>query len=117
MEAQNDADIEADKLGLKEFQQKYFTEPVYQDPEMAFYKAMGKRKIYSLFSWNPFTWWSALSALGERHKGIDGNLNGEGIVLGGVLVVSREKGVVYQYNEVTGEPIPVGDIVDAVTNN
>lgn len=117
VEKQTDEAIEADVLGVKEFQEKYFRYPTYQDPDLAFYTAMGKRKIHSLFSWNPFTWFSTLSRLGKREKGIDGNLNGEGVVLGGILVVSREKGLVYQYDEITGEPLPLEEIVSAIKNN
>lgn len=84
---------------------------------MSFYKAMGQRKIYSLFSWNPLSWWPALVSLAERYSGIEGNMVGEGVVLGGVLVVSKEKGVVYQYDEITGHPLPVEDIADAIKNN
>jgi hypothetical protein len=104
-------------LGVKEFQQKYFKYPVYQDAELSFYKAMGTRKLYSLFSWNPLTWFSALSDLGDRYRDVTGNLKGEGIVLGGVLVISKEKGVVYQYDEITGQPLPLEDITRAVEEN
>ena len=101
-------------LGTAAFQEKFFPYPIYQDIGLEFYDAMGKRKLTSLFSWNPLKWYGLLSRMAERYKGVEGNLNGEGIVLGGVLVVSREKGVLYQYNEVTGDPIPVDDIAEAV---
>ena len=45
------------------------------------------------------------------------NLKGEGTKLGGVLVVSKTKGVVYRYLEMTGELLPVDDIQRAVQDN
>ena len=77
---------------------------------------MGYRKLYNLFSWNPFTWYSSLMDMYYRaaNKGIEGNMVGEGIVLGGVLLISRAKGVIYQYNEQAGLPVPVHDILAAI---
>lgn len=114
VEEQVDSKIAADALGVAAFQENFFSYPIYQDAGLEFYKAMGKRKLLSLFSWNPLKWYGLLSKMADRHKGIEGNLKGEGLVLGGVLVVSRENGVVYQYNEVTGDPIPAEEIADAV---
>jgi len=113
---QDDESIANDELGTKLFQEKYYNFPLYLDEKIDFYNALGKRKIYSLFNWNPFTWWSSLMELTKRSddRGIPGNMKGEGIILGGVLVISQEKGVVYQYKEQTGMPVPVDDIAAAV---
>lgn len=45
------------------------------------------------------------------------NLKGEGTKLGGVLVVSRSRGVVYQYQEMTGDLLPVDQIEQAVRDH
>jgi hypothetical protein len=113
---QDDESIGKDELGTRLFQEKFYNYPLYLDKKLDFYNAMGNRKIYSLFNWNPFTWWSSLMEMSKRSddRGIPGNLKGEGIILGGVLVISKTKGVVYQYQEQTGSPIPVDDIAEAV---
>ena len=62
-----------DSLGVKEFHDKYFPYDLYRDEDLAFYKFLGKRSIFSLFSWNPFTWGSIFSMSGRPGaKGITG---------------------------------------------
>lgn len=113
---QNDSSIEKDELGTRLFQQDYFSYPVYLDANQDFYKALGNRRLFSLVSWNPLTWWSSMKEMSGRTdaRGIPGNLKGEGIVLGGVVVISKDNGVVYQYLEQTGMPVPVDEISAAV---
>jgi hypothetical protein len=67
------------------------------------------------FSWNPFTLWSNWKTLGARlsSKKIEGNYKGEGLTLGGIIVYSPDKGVVYSYKEVTGSEIPSQEIIIA----
>ena len=45
---------------------------------------------------------------------LEGNFRGEGLVLGGILVISPKNGVVYTYFEETGKEIPRQEIIDAV---
>lgn len=116
---QDDESVNKDEYGLRVFQSTYFNYPLYVDEGMIFYNAMGNRKLYGLFSWNPFTWWSSIKSMHDRavNKGIEGIMPGEGIVLGGVLVVSKTKGLIYQYNEQTGMPIPADEIVEAIKDH
>ena len=106
-----------EELGVSEFQSKYFNGfPLYLDETKAVYSALGDRKITSLKgSWNPFVVWQGLKSIGERikAKSLDGNMRGEGLVLGGILVV-KNKQVVYTYYEETGKEIPKADIIAAV---
>mmetsp|Transcript_63093 Transcript_63093/g.150397 ORF Transcript_63093/g.150397 Transcript_63093/m.150397 type:complete len:146 (-) Transcript_63093:99-536(-) len=94
-----------EKLGVAEFQKKYFSDPLYLDEENNFYKALGSRKL-SLPSWNPFKLWSGWKKLTARLKSkpeIEGNMVGEGLVQGGVLVIGPgSMGVVHTYLEETG---------------
>ena len=43
-------------------------------------------------------------------QGLEGNMQGEGLILGGVLVVSSAGDVVYTYLEETGSELPIADI-------
>ena len=78
---------------------------------------LGNRKLTSdvAFSWNPFTLWSGWKSLGARLKSkkIEGNYSGEGLTLGGIIVYSPDKGIVYSYKEVTGSEIPSEEIIIA----
>lgn len=67
------------------------------------------------FSWNPFTLWSGWKTLGARLKSkkIEGNYKGEGLTLGGIIVYSPDKGIVYSYKEDTGSEIPSEAIIIA----
>lgn len=107
---------EKDEIGIAEFNSKYFPYPLYFDEEKAMYKYLGNRKITSMLTLNPFSIWRAFSSINTRmtEKGISGNLSGDGATLGGIIVYSKSKGVVYQYKEQTGSEIPKAEIENAV---
>jgi hypothetical protein len=81
---------DTDKEGVETFQKKYFPFPLYVDEEQTFYKVLGNRKIYTQ-KWNIFKMITSFPGLKQRlrRKGnIAGNFKGEGLLQGGVLVVS-----------------------------
>ena len=49
-----------------------------------------------------------------KSKNIDGNLVGEGLVKGGVIIFDKKGKPKYAYQEVTGNQMPVDDIAAAV---
>ncbi|KAK9721285.1 hypothetical protein K7432_003549 [Basidiobolus ranarum] len=86
-----------EELGVEEFNKEFFNGTVYLDEEKGFYKALGGGKL-SWANWtsllNPTTLYSYLTS------GVDGNLQGEGRIYGGLYIVGKgEKGVVYEYKE------------------
>ena len=95
-----------DELGVAVFQKDYFAGfPVFLDTDLAFYKALGNRKV-SLPSWNPFKLWADFKDVKTRieKKDIGGNFAGEGLTLGGVLVLGPgELGVVHEHLEQVGQ--------------
>ena len=44
-----------------------------------------------------------------KSKKIEGNMVGDGIVQGGLLVVSNDNKVLYKYEEKTGSEVPLDD--------
>jgi hypothetical protein len=105
-----------EELGVSEFENNYFPYPLYLNEDYGMYKYLGNRKITGLaFSWNPFKLYSGFKEIGERIKAkkLEGNYKGEGLTLGGILVVKKGE-VVYKYAEETGSEIPTEEIARAV---
>lgn len=105
-----------DDQGLLEFQRDFFPYPIYRDQSFAFYKALGDRKLAATFLLNPFGFFSgAVRGWGRITKRkIDGNLRGEGIVQGGLIVFDNNGKPVAMHQEETGSEFPLADFVRAV---
>jgi AhpC/TSA antioxidant enzyme len=84
------------------------------DRERNFYKILGNKSLLSQSwsSWNPFKLYSDLKEVDARVKaqGIDGNLKGEGLLQGGVLIIHPVHGIVYKHNERTGAVLPFDEM-------
>lgn len=106
-----------DDKGLVEFFAEYYPYPLYRDENLGFYKALGDRKLS--LPWNPFQWLSGIVSLINingrlKEKNIQGNLAGEGIKQGGVIIFDKEGIPKYAYYEKTGQELPLYDILAAV---
>lgn len=79
-----------------------------------FYEALGSRKL-KVTSWNPFRIFRGIRNVYKRlgQKNISGNLKGEGLVQGGVVIFDKT-GARCAYREETGNEVPVDDIVAVV---
>lgn len=108
------------KLGVEEFQTDYFGgRALYLDESKSFYEFLGNRKLISLstfFSWKllkPWEIYSDFKAMGKRleAKKIEGNMAGEGLIQGGLLVMAPGEGekVLFLYEEETGSEIPLDE--------
>lgn len=105
-----------DDQGLGDFYGNFFPYPLYKDTKLAFYHALGNRK---LALWNPFSLFgtvksmvSASSRVKERQ--IEGNMSGEGLLKGGVILFDKNGVPRYAYREVVGQELPVEAILAAV---
>lgn len=101
-------------LGQPEFAEKYWKAPLFLDQQRAFYKGLNggsekKAGLMSLFS-------SDVRKNYARAKNkAEGNMRGEGTILGGLVIVSKEKGVVYSYAEKTfGDHAPISEVAQAL---
>lgn len=106
-----------DDVGLTEFYNDSFKYPLYQDMELGIYKAMGNRAI-KLSTWNPFALYRGYVDMKKRldDKKLDGNLKGEGMIQGGVLVLDKNGKIVYQYDEEIGSEIELEDLRTAIND-
>lgn len=85
-----------------------------------FYHAFGDGKITDNMSFrmflNPFQIYRTMKALGKRLDGkkIEGNLKGEGLKTGGIIIFDNNGTARYMYPEVTGFELDVEDLLAAV---
>lgn len=97
-------------LGISDFEKKYYCGPVYHNPALEFYSALGSQKLgvpWRKVLLSPVSAMRGLKSMNARikGKGIQGNLKGEGFLKGGVLVISRDDEVLFSYQEQTGSGI------------
>ena len=108
-------EVGIDDQGLVEFHNDYFPYPLYRDQGYAFYRALGDRKAFGAIL-NPFSIFS-MAFDGVRRlwrKKIGGNLKGEGIIQGGILIFDKQGLPISMYQEETGVDLPVADLVNAL---
>lgn len=100
--------------GLGEFHQQYFQFPLYKDEGLELYKALGNNKV-RLKTWNPIRWFTGFRSLNTRLKSnnIEGNLKGEGLLQGGVLIF-KDGELKYGFEEDTGEPLDIDHLRGAI---
>lgn len=103
-----------DDEGLADFS-KHYPFPLYRDENLEFYQALGNRKL-SLPTFNPWRLYKGYKQMSRRlkEKDLEGNLKGEGIKQGGVIVFGKDGKQRFAYAEETGSEIPVDDILAAV---
>mmetsp|Transcript_2320 Transcript_2320/g.5031 ORF Transcript_2320/g.5031 Transcript_2320/m.5031 type:complete len:90 (-) Transcript_2320:226-495(-) len=79
-----------------------------------FYNALGLRKM-SVKSWNPFKIFRGLREVYKRltKKNISGNMKGEGLIQGGIIIFDRTGKARFAYREETGFEVPINDIISA----
>lgn len=104
-----------DDEGLLEFYNKYFPFPLFLDENRSIYQGMGNRKI-KFRTLNPIRLWRGFRSMGSRlkEKKIEGNLVGEGMIQGGILVFDKDGKIQYAYEEAVGEELDMDDIRAAV---
>ena len=106
-----------DDEGLSEFYHKYFKFPLYQDANLALYEGFGNRKI-GLTTWNPIRLVKGFFAMKNRlaEKKLDGNMVGEGIIQGGVMVFNKQGELTYAQPEEIGSELDMDAIHSAIDN-
>lgn len=105
-----------DDEGLAEFYWESYPYPLYRDEEMIFYNEFfGGRKL-SLPSWNPIRLYRGYKEMTKRlnEKNLSGNLKGEGLLQGGIIIFDKDGKPAYAYQEETGSDIPVEEFLTAV---
>merc|ERR1711965_43917 len=102
-----------DDEGLHTFQKKFFNFPLYRDEELDFYKLVGKRSMTAR-NFMGLIWNMRQHNKRFKEKDIEGNMIGEGLKQGGLVVFDKNGKQQYIYKEITGDDIPVDDIEAAL---
>jgi len=109
-----------DDEGSRDFYEDYFPYPLYRDENLDFYRAFGDGKITDHLSWgtllNPYKLYKGMNEIRKRtkRKNIVGNLKGEGLKTGGIIVFGSDGEPKYAYPELTGNPLKTDDILAAL---
>jgi len=109
-------------LGVGEFERDYFAGgALFLDRDRALYEYLGNRKLVTIRGVlaslvRPLKTYRSLKSIGERMKakGVSGNMVGEGLVLGGVLVFDANGDIVFSHPEKTGSPVDPEDVAAAL---
>lgn len=109
-------EIGVDDKGLSDFS-TFYPYPLYRDENLDFYKALGNRSMS--IPLNPFKLVGGVFSLFSiqkrlKQKKIEGNMAGEGLKQGGVIIFDKHGAPKYAYYEKTGSELPVEDILAAV---
>ena len=108
-------EVGIDDQGLAEFYADYITHPLYHDESKVLYDALGGRTL-QLTTWNPLRWITALREMSARQRAkgnLSGNMKGEGMVQGGVVIFDSRGNPRYAYQEDTGSELPIEDLLTA----
>ena len=106
-----------DECGLLEFSSTYFRSyPLFVDKSYCFYQALGDRKVGFGSLLNPIALVGILCDAVTRlsKKSISGNVMGEGIVQGGLIVFGPDRQPVAMYPEETGQDLRIADLAAAL---
>ncbi len=105
-----------DDEGLMEFYEESFTQPLYKDENLDFFNEFFGRKKLGFTTFNPYRLYKGYKTMTARlnEKGLSGNLKGEGLVQGGIIVFGRDGKAKFAYREETGKEVPIHDIISAV---
>lgn len=107
-----------DDDGLMEFHDSYFPFSLYRDEQLKYYQSMGDRKIK--IPWKrPLQLIKGIffirrAAKRIKQKKIGGNLVGEGLTKGGVLLFGPDGRQQYAYREESLKEMPIDDILAAI---
>lgn len=105
-----------DDEGLVDFSSQNFNFPLYRDQSLAFYQDFFNGRKLGLTTWNPIRLYKGYKTMNSRlaEKKLEGNLIGEGMVQGGIIIFGTDGKARYAYEEETGKDLPVDDILAAV---
>jgi len=100
-------------LGAEEFKSSYFTGPLYLDVDKTFFGPKERRMgLWGFLRWD--VWMNVIKSV---KTGNEGNLKGDGTLLGGVYVIGAgDQGVLYHHQEaVWGDHFNKSSLLKAVS--
>lgn len=107
-------EIGVDDEGLTAFYKDHFTYPLFKDDGLVFYNDFfGKRSIIKFSLFNPFSMYGSYKEMQKRleEKKLKGNMTGEGLIQGGIVIFDKNGKARYAYEEETGQELNMEDII------
>lgn len=107
-------EVGVDDEGLMSFYKDHYTYPLYKDDGLILYNDFfGKRSIFKFSTYNPFKLYSGYKEMSRRlkEKKLQGNMVGEGIVQGGIIIFDSDGKAQCAYEEETGKELNMEEIV------
>lgn len=110
-------EVDVDDEGLQDFHSNFYNFPLYLDESLTIYKGLGERKM-GFFGLSKLVFKGVFGSMTSRlkKKKIEGNMIGEGLVQGGVIIFNKDGNPVYSYQEITGDELPIEEILDATSS-
>jgi len=105
-----------DDEGLVEFYTNSFPFPLYRDEGLVFYNHFFNGRRLGLSTLNPLRLYRGYKEMTARlnKKGLEGNLKGEGILQGGIIIFGKDGAPKFAYEEETGTALPMDEIKSAL---
>lgn len=105
-----------DDEGLSGFYRDYYPFPLYRDDGRVMYDGFFGNTWLKLTTWNPWRLYRDIKTVSARikEKKLEGNMVGEGLVTGGIIVFGRDGRARYAYREETGKELPMDDLLAAI---
>lgn len=106
-------EVGVDDEGLTAFFEDHFTYPLYKDDGLVFYNDFFGQRSLKLTTYNPIRLFRGFRKMGRRlkEKGLEGNMVGEGLVQGGIIIFDTDRNARFAYEEETGKELNIEDIV------
>lgn len=110
-------EVGVDDEGLGAFYKDYFSYPLYKDDALFFYNEFfGKQSIMKLSTYNPFKLYAGYKKIKNRvkEKNLEGNMVGDGLIKGGVILFDSHGKARYAYVEEIGTELDMTQVIESM---
>ena len=109
-------EVGVDDEGLSVFYNDHFKYPLYKDDGLVLYNDFFGRRKLGLTTYNPLKLYRGYKSMTKRlsNKKLEGNMTGEGMVQGGLIIFDKNGKACFAYEEETGKELVMDDIIVAL---
>lgn len=109
-------EVGVDDEGLAVFYNDHFKYQLYKDDGLVLYNDFFGRRKLKLNTYNPLSLYRGYKDMTKRLDGkkLEGNMTGEGMIQGGLIIFDKHGKAKYAYEEETGKELVMEDIIAAL---